>query len=202
MSKTAFAVALAAIALASSAADAADLTPYANPRREYSWVGPYVGANVGYQWGGVTHSGADPAGVAGGGQVGYNFQSGQFVFGVETDLQGSDADDRFASWKFSNPWFGTLRARGGVALNNVLLYGTLGLAYGTLTAKDLATGVSESRTSAGWSGGFGMEVALMGNWSVRAEYLYVDLNDRSFVLDGRSHGIESNLLRFGVNYHF
>ena len=66
----------------------------------------------------------DPSGVAGGVQVGYNWQRGQFVFGGETDLQVSDADDRFASWKFSNPWFGTLRARAGFAMNNVLLYGT------------------------------------------------------------------------------
>ena len=59
-------------------------------------------------------------------------QFGQFVFGAETDLQVSGADDTFASWKFSNPWFGTLRGRAGVAMNNVMFYGTLGLAYGTL----------------------------------------------------------------------
>jgi outer membrane immunogenic protein len=87
-------------------------------------------------------------------------------------------------------------------MNNVLFYGTVGLAYGTLTTKSELTGVSESRTAPGWIGGLGMEVALMGNWTARAEYLYVDLNDRSYVLTGNSHGIESSLLRFGVNYHF
>ena len=65
-------------------------------------------------------------------QAGYNGQFGQFVFGGETDLQVSDADDTFAPWKFSNPWFGTLRARAGFAMSNVLFYGTVGLAYGTL----------------------------------------------------------------------
>src|SRR6267142_496513 len=40
------------------------------------------------------------------------------------------ANDTFAAWKFSNPWFGTLRGRAGYAMNNVLLYATFGLAYG------------------------------------------------------------------------
>ena len=51
-------------------------------------------------------------------QAGYNWQYGRFVFGGETDLQFTDADDKFAAWKFSNPWFGTLRARAGVTMDN------------------------------------------------------------------------------------
>lgn len=201
MQKTPFAVALAALALLSSAAAAADMSPYGAPARAYSWQGAYVGANVGYQWASVSNSGADPSGVAGGFQAGYNWQYNQFVVGAETDLQLSDADDRFAAWKFSNPWFGTLRARGGVALNNILFYGTAGLAYGTLRAE--TGGVSESRTNIGWAGGAGLEVALMSNWTARAEYLYVDLGERGFALDGGAqHGIQSNILRFGVNYRF
>ena len=62
----------------------------------------------------------------------YNWQSGQFVYGVEADLQASGADDTFAAYKFSNPWFGTVRGRVGYAFNNILLYGTLGLAFGDL----------------------------------------------------------------------
>ena len=54
----------------------------------------------------------------------------------------------------------------------------------------------------GWTGGAGVEIALMENWTARAEYLYVDLSSSSFVLDGNSHGIQSNLLRLGVNYRF
>ena len=42
----------------------------------------------------------------------------------------------------------------------------------------------------------------MGNWSARAEYLYVDLGDRTFVLTGAPQSLDSNILRFGVNYHF
>jgi outer membrane immunogenic protein len=95
-----------------------------------------------------------------------------------------------------------LRARAGLAMNNVLFYGTVGLAYGTLKAENITTGVTESRTSTGWAGGVGLEVALMGNWTARAEYLYVDLNDRFFGLTGTAHGLDSNLLRIGVNYRF
>jgi outer membrane immunogenic protein len=203
MSKTVFATALAAFALISSAATAADL-PYGVPVRPggYIWQGPYVGANLGYQWSSVDNNPARPNGIAGGVQAGYNVQYGQFVFGGETDLQVTGANDTFAPWKFSNPWFGTLRARAGFALNSVLFYGTVGLAYGTLNMKNTLTTVSESHTTTGWAGGVGVEAAITGNWTARAEYLYVDLSNSSFVLDGSTHAIQSNLLRIGVNYRF
>jgi outer membrane immunogenic protein len=135
-------------------------------------------------------------------QAGYNVQFGQFVFGGETDLQLSNANDRFAPWKFSNPWFGTLRARAGFAVNIMMFYGTVGLAYGSLKLQNTLTNMSVWHTSSGWAGGAGAEMALSGNWRARAEYLYVDLGGTSFVLDGLNHGNQSNLLRIGVNYRF
>jgi len=204
MRKSAFAAALSTLALVSDVAIAADYLPYGASSRPsvYSWRGPYAGGNLGYQWGGINNHPADPSGVMGGAQIGYNVQYGQFVFGGETDLQASGANDTFASWKFSNPWFGTLRARAGFAMENVLFYGTIGLAYGTLKMQNALTGVSESHMSSGWTGGLGAEVGLMANWSARAEYLYVDLGGSSFVLDGNNHAIQSNILRLGVNYRF
>jgi outer membrane immunogenic protein len=204
MQRTPIVVALAASTLVTGAVLAAELPPAAGKPRlgSYSWAGPYAGANLGYRWGSVSNSGGEPSGIAGGLQVGYNWQTGQFVYGVETDLQLSDADDVFAPWKFSNPWFGTLRGRGGVAFNNVMLYGTFGLAYGTLIAQSTLTGLSESKTGIGWSAGLGLEVALMGNWTARAEYLYVDLDNRGYSLTGASHGIDASVLRFGLNYRF
>ena len=204
MPRTVFAAVVGAFALISSAAAAADMLPYNAPARpgSYSWQGPYVGANLGYQWSSVDNTTAKPNGIAGGVQAGYNVQYGQFVFGGETDIQATGANDTFAPWKFSNPWFGTLRARAGLAMNSVLFYGTVGLAYGTLQMKNNLTTVSESHTSAGWTGGVGAEAAIWGNWTVRAEYLYVDLSSSSFVLDGTNHGLQSNLLRVGVNYRF
>ena len=124
------------------------------------------------------------------------------MFGGETDLQLSDADDVFAPWKFSNPWFGTLRGRIGLALNSVLFYGTAGLSYGTLTARSTVTDVEQSKTHVGWAAGLGLEVGLARNWSVRTEYLYVDLDDRRYTITGVDNGLQSHLLRFGVNYRF
>lgn len=166
----------------------------------YNWSGAYFGLNLGYQWGSTSNLGTDPSGFAGGLQGGYNWQTGQFVFGVEADIQASGADDTFAAYKFSNPWFGTLRGRGGVAINNVLLYLTAGVAYGG-TEMTFA-GLRESNTHLGWTAGAGIEVGLAPNWSARAEALYVDLNDQNYALTGFNHGLGSGLLRFGVNYRF
>src|SRR6266576_3229002 len=137
MTRTRFRATALVAALITTPAAAADLyygkapAYAAAPFNGYNWNGAYVGVNLGYQWGQVTNWGsAKPAGVMGGGQVGYNWQFGQFVLGAEADLQGSGASDTFAAYKFSNPWFGTVRGRAGYAMNNVLLYLTGGLAYG------------------------------------------------------------------------
>ena len=124
------------------------------------------------------------------------------VYRDVADLQGSGANDTFAPWKFSNPWFGTLRARAGMAAGNSLFYGTIGLAYGTLKLQNVLTGVSESHTGIGWAGGVGAEVGMVANWTAKVEYLYVNLDRSPFVLTGASHGITSNTLRLGVNYRF
>ena len=189
------AVALAALA---SSADA----QYGPQTGRASWQGPYVGANLGYQWGAVNGNASRPNGFMGGAQGGYNWQTGQVVLGAEADLQFSGAEDTFAPWKFSNPWFGTVRGRAGFAMSNILLYGTAGLAYGSLRAQSTLTGVSETKTLPGWAIGAGVEVALNTNWSARAEYLYVDLSERSYSLTGTNNGFETSLLRFGVNYRF
>ena len=149
--------ALALIAAAwTMSAQAADLNygsraPYTvnQPLNAYSWAGPYLGGNLGYAWGSVDNNPTKPSGFAGGIQAGYNLQTGPWVFGIEGDIQASGAEQTFAPWKFSNPWFGTLRGRAGYALNNVLFYGTGGLAFGELRATTF--GLSESNTNAGWT---------------------------------------------------
>jgi outer membrane immunogenic protein len=204
--RTGLIVTAAALALTATAASAADLyrtpPPYAPApvSYAYNWAGPYVGANLGYQWGALSNSGATPNGVAGGFQGGYNWQFGQFVLGAEADLQLSNSSDVFANYKFSNPWFGTVRGRGGYALNNILFYGTLGLAYGRGHVDIGSAGQDNLHT--GWAAGGGMEVGLTRNWSVKAEYLYIDLGSETYGLTGTSNGLTSNLMRFGVNYRF
>src|SRR3954463_13692848 len=83
------------------------------PLNAYSWAGPYLGGNIGYAWGSIDNHGAKPSGFVGGVQGGYNWQSGVVVFGLEADIHASGANDTFAGWKFSNPWFGTVRGRVG-----------------------------------------------------------------------------------------
>src|SRR5882762_962180 len=103
-----------------ASAQAADL-PYGShppytvnqPLNAYSWAGPYLGGNLGYAWGSVDNNPTKPSGFLGGVQAGYNWQNGPWVFGLEGDIQASGANDTFAPWKFSNPWFGTVRWTAG-----------------------------------------------------------------------------------------
>ncbi|MBR1171235.1 outer membrane protein [Bradyrhizobium sp. DASA03005] len=190
-----------------ASAEAADLNygqraPYTvnQPLNAYSWAGPYLGGNIGYQWGSVDNNPTKPSGFVGGVQAGYNFQNGPWVFGVEGDIQAAGADDTFAPWKFSNPWFGTLRGRAGYAFNNVLFYGTAGLAFGELRAQTF--GWTESHTTAGWTIGAGAEVGLTPNWSAKLEYLYIDLSTSQFAITGVSNGYSASVVRAGVNYRF
>jgi outer membrane immunogenic protein len=190
-----------------TSAEAADLsyqprTPYTvnQPLNSFSWAGPYLGGNLGYSWGSVDSSLTKPSGISGGLQAGYNWQSGPLVFGAEGDIQASSADDTFAPWKFSNPWFGTARGRIGYAFNNILFYGTAGLAFGSLRAQTF--GLSESHTTAGWAAGVGAEFGLTQNWSAKIEYLYVNLADTNFIITGAPNGIQFGTVRAGVNYHF
>jgi len=195
-----------ALALAGTvSARAADLpyrAPYTvnQPLNAFSWAGPYLGGHLGYQWGTVSNNPTKPSGFVGGATAGYNFQNGPWVFGVEGDIEVTGADDTFAPWKFSNPWFGTLRGRAGYAFSNVLFYGTAGLAFGEL--KGQTFGLTESHTTAGWTAGVGAEVGLAPNWSAKIEYLYVDLSESQFVITGVSNGYRFGTVRAGVNYHF
>jgi len=204
MKKKILAISVAIATATAGAAVAADLPRsapyYYQPPAVYNWTGFYAGLNLGYEWGKVTNSSIDPSGIAGGGQIGYNWQIGQFVFGAEADIQASAADDTFAPYKFSNPWFGTVRGRAGYAINNVLLYGTLGLAYGNLDAQ--LGSLEENKTLVGWTGGLGMEVGFTPNWSAKVEYLYMDLGTRAYTITGVDNGLQASYLRLGVNYHF
>jgi outer membrane immunogenic protein len=206
MKKTILAITAVSLLAAVGTANAADLprssAPYYAPLPSsiYNWGGAYAGLNVGYEWGKITNNSTSPSGLEGGLQFGYNWQSGQFVFGGETDIQISGADNTFAPWKFANPWFGTLRGRVGYAMNNILFYGTAGLAYGQL--KGTVAGLDESKTHVGWTGGLGVEVGFSPNWSAKVEYLYMDLNNRAYSITGASNGLEANIVRFGINYHF
>jgi outer membrane immunogenic protein len=166
----------------------------------FGWAGPYV-ATLGYEWGGVDNNPAEPKGVAGGLEAGFNWQNGSFVYGGEADFSFSAAEDTFASWQFSNPWFGTVRGRAGIAVDNVLLFGTVGLAYGELTGTAFGAG-SESHSNVGWVAGLGAELSFAPHWSAKAEWLYLDFDDRHFAVTGANNGLAANLVRLGLNHRF
>ena len=114
-------------------------------------------------------------------------------------------------------WFGTLRGRLGWAHGPVLVYATGGLAYGHIKTDEVVntipflTGVttmgSFSQTKIGWTAGAGVEGHLFGNWTAKAEYLYVNLGKLNcgiscgaLVTDNVS--FTTNIVRAGVNYRF
>ena len=207
MSRIALGAAALIVATWTASVEAADLYPYGSQslgtvNQPLDWARPYLGGNLGWAWGSVDNNVTSPSGFVGGAQAGYNFQtrSSPWVFGIEGDIQATGASDTFAPWKFSNPWFGTVRGRAGWAFNNILVYGTAGLAFGELRGETF--GLSETHTNAGWTAGVGAEFGFAPNWTTRLEFLFVDLNNNNFTITGVQNGYHFGLLRAGVNYRF
>ncbi|MFT4080269.1 outer membrane protein [Rhodomicrobium sp.] len=214
-------------------ANAADMyrapapTTYAPPPpvvQPNTWAGFYVGVNGGYAWGagddsvnlpsGEKGARGDVDGGFGGGQIGYNFQSGNFVYGLETDIQagrlngkssGSDGSSAYTS-RESTDWFGTLRGRLGYAFGNTLLFGTGGFAYGGANQKLDYAGVlfDNNDTRTGWTAGGGIEYKVSQNWSLKGEYQYVDFGkeDLSSAAGNTIEGPETSFhtAKIGLNY--
>ena len=164
----------------------------------YNWTGAYVGINGG--WG--TGNGIDTSGGFVGGTLGYNWQAGQTVFGLETDIAWSGIDGTGTIGGFpvtsGTDWFGTVRGRLGVAVDRSLWFVSGGLAYGDVHAS--AAGVSISDTNAGWTLGGGVEFALQGPWTAKVEYLHINLGD--VTLAGINKDFNADLVRDGLNYRF
>ncbi|MBS7545807.1 outer membrane protein [Ancylobacter oerskovii] len=206
-------VALAALMVAAPAFAADIAQPYPTkapvvaPVPVFSWTGFYLGANAGYGWGsgnGYAETlGLDPDGWLGGGQVGFNYQLGNnVVIGVEADLQGTGIKDTAYGYESKLDYFGTVRARVGYAFDTVLPYVTGGFAYGKSKINDQVLDWNESSTQTGWTIGAGVEYAFLPNWTVKAEYLYVDLGDDYYNNLGAKAGLDLNVARVGVNYKF
>jgi outer membrane immunogenic protein len=181
-----------------------------------------------------------PFGAVGGAQLGYNWQfAPNWVAGLEADLQGSGQAASDCVYLCSLPaagfnrnltieqrldWFGTARARFGWTNGPALIYATGGLAYGHVTTdaafSDFNFGTPASGSAhietmkVGWTAGFGAEMQIVGNWTGKLEYLYVDLGNVSnggftavftpiesqiTQFNGDFH---DHIVRFGVNYKF
>jgi outer membrane immunogenic protein len=203
--------------LAGSSAFAADLpvkAPYAPAPLLPTWTGFYAGVNVGGGWADGGLGTGDLTGVIGGGQLGYNWQAGQFVFGIEGDFQGSSQkkSDTVATGigpvtaEQKLPWLATLRGRLGYAQGPLMFYVTGGAAWVNYEVSLSSGGVSvsDSTTQSAWTVGGGVEWMFLPHWSTKVEYLYLDTGDQDVSLFGftASGRAKDNIVRAGLNYHF
>ena len=214
-------VALAATTAIAAAADLARRAPYYPASAPvygplFSWTGFYIGINGG---GGFGSSNWDLTGsrtVSGGlvgGTVGYNYQFGQAVAGIEGDVDWSGINGSTSNnvcpfgCKTSNSWLATVRGRLGYAADSFMPYVTGGAAFGDIQAS--TPGFPQtSGDKGGWTLGAGLEAALAQNWTAKVEYLYVNLGTfncgfncgAGLATDNVS--FHTNILRAGVNYKF
>ena len=245
--------AIAALAAGSAnAADMSVKAPYVPPPPPCAQFGGfYVGGNVGWGYGDHTFRSLDSIGRApldigpnevsrsvngaeAGIQGGYNWQSRCTLFGIEADYQWTNIDHDFTrtgplglatlSGSVSLQSFGTIRARTGVIVDNVLLYLTGGFAYAN-TERTVAFTVAgapqlnlgpftDEKTRWGWTMGFGTEWQFAPNWSWKSEVLYArfETDESSRACGVALCGVPTNLrfehdssawvTRIGINYYF
>lgn len=237
------AIAVLGVAGSAHAADMAPRPVYKAPPAferalPYRWAGFYAGGNLGYGWATASATVTGPAGLSAdasedlnggifGLQAGYNWQFGQWVVGVETDIQATSQKASqtvtcatcgagvTATRDSKLPWFGTTRLRAGYAFDRWLVYATGGLAYGehtndvTATSGGATGSSSSSETRAGLAVGGGVELGLAPNWSARVEYLYLDSGTVTTTTAVTGFGtvtteerLKNNVVRLGVNYRF
>jgi outer membrane immunogenic protein len=206
----------------------------------YDWTGFYIGANIGWSFGNqstdwtfaslpVVSTSQPMNGILGGIQDGYNWQSGNWVVGFESDIQATGQNgtssltgsitttNALATSNVRLQWFGTIRGRLGVAPSaRWLVYATGGVAYGEVqTNESLLTGgatfiASTNTIHSGWTVGGGVEAALVDNWTAKVEYLYIDLGHMAGTFTGvapftpiaTSTHVTDNIVRVGMNYRF
>lgn len=215
---------LALASFVSGAAVAADMrAPYTKapavaPPPIAIWSGFYIGAMGGYaSEDGSTINGVDLSmdGGFAGGTIGYNWQTGQFVFGLEADAAWTDIKESAAALGVAvdarvRTW-GTVRGRIGMAFDTVLLYATGGYAWAdnriNIAIPALAIAVSDSNFHHGWTVGAGLEWMFAPKWSFKAEYLYRDFGSENYFNGIIPGGIASGSTSFhsgqvGVNFHF
>ncbi len=179
-----------------------------------NWTGFYIGAMGGY----AKENTSAIAGLSGGfagGTAGYNWQTGNVVFGIEADAAWSDVGSTLgiagiaaASDKIRD--MGTVRGRIGYAFGQVLLYGTGGYAWAdnNINISALGVALSDSHIHSGWTAGAGVEVMFAPKWSVKAEYLYRSFASQNYfagpiLAAGVASGtFNLNSVQVGVNYHF
>jgi len=237
---------VALIALGTTAAGAADLAvkaPPPPPPPVFSWTGFYIGANIGGAWANnnwrdtlflTNFNNNNNAVFIGGGQIGGNYQIGNFVIGGEWDFDWAANNNGGTGVVIpavgtfvvtnNNRWITTVAARFGYAIDHWLLYGKAGGGWignnNNLTVTNVTTGVSLTcgnftncgQTTGGWLVGAGAEYAFTNNWTVKFEYDYLGLGNRTFVIPATAPFLAGDtfttnnrnvqMVKVGVNYLF
>jgi outer membrane immunogenic protein len=226
MNKFTVMAAAAAFVGGAAVANAADLggslkdAPVDNYGPGYSWAGLYVGASAGFGAGDTestihdyTVSDYDVNGAIYGAHVGYNFQRGSIVFGVEAGINGTDMDGSqqifgpFLTSERELDWYATAVARLGYASGKTLFYGFGGVAWADVTSR-ISTpwgSVEGDDSHVGWTAGLGIEHALSDRFSVRVEYSHVDLGTGDGLLsDYVDHEVDLKFdaIKIGASYKF
>jgi outer membrane immunogenic protein len=199
------------------AAQAADMALKAPPMvAAPSWAGWYIGGNAGVA--SVEINRYDPDGslddlsgrntsFIGGGQVGYNWQSGTLVYGLEADGSFLGSKQNFDG-EGSNrlPWLVTARLRMGLAVGDTMAYVTGGVAFGEIkTTNENFGGYSQSKTRVGWTIGGGVEHMINRNWTIALEGLFVDLGSKTYCSKDcslRKVTGQAAIGRLKINYKF
>ncbi len=227
---TALALAMGGSAFAADLATRKAMLPPAPVLPAYhSWTGLYTGGQIGYSWAsdrtrfvalGSALSGSsfahDSDGVVGGGHVGFNYQLGGIVLGVEGDVEAVDARGEFADPRVlgsgTRDWQASVRGRIGFAFDRFMIYGSAGAAFTEFGYRltDPATGASESASTdrTGWTGGGGVAYAFTANLIGGVEYRYTDYGRFSrsprsaFPGFGTQHETELHTVRTSLSYKF
>jgi len=207
---------LAFVAFGGAVAEAADLPVHPAPPPlaplVANWTGFYLGANVGGAWANnnwtdtfqTSFNNGNVGVFIGGGQIGGNYQIGQFVVGGEWDFDwasnnnnnggnGIAQDGSNITVTDNNRWITTVAARFGAAIDQLLIYGKAGWGWvgdNNLAVTNLTTGASLTcgsfttcgNNSDGWLVGVGAEWLIVPNVSVKFEYDYLALSSRTFVI--------------------
>lgn len=200
---------------AAKAADAVNEVPqapvaYEQPAPISNWSGAYLGATANYDWGRFTGNGGDrdADGFGGGLYGGYNWQSGQIVYGAEADVNLGDEKGSAGTGNFGEALEGkqgvngSIRARVGYDMNPFLLYGTGGLAISDNKVSNSTS--DDNSTALGYTVGAGVEAMVTNNITARVEYRYTDYQDKDFTLDTGtvSRGFDDHSVKAGIGVKF
>ena len=191
---------LSACLMQAAAATEVNVLPAApSQQQDRDWTGFYLRTAPGAGSGSASWMNPETArGFASPGAVtqpvnenfGYNFQSGNFVFGLEGSLAAANFDGRFTSpvfpqtgnWSPNMSWLGTVTGRVGYSFGQWLPYVKAGFATAEVGSPMQGSGVgnfSQTSPERGWTAGVGLEYQLSPKWSLGLEYLYTDLGDSS-----------------------